>query len=108
VETYELAELAIAQGNQSWNLAFTRAKLMIVSEFGTRLWYIDIDGMKDESLLRSFAESEEIGIYATMTTIGGRRMEGNGFFHPNPQHLAAAIRGDGQLEGYVQHQGLTP
>ncbi len=108
METYELAELAISQGTQTWSLAFTRAKLMIVSEYGTRLWYIDIDGMKDEKLLKKFAESEEIGVYVRTTTIGGRHMEGNGFFHPNPQHLAAAIRGDGQLEGYVQPQGLTP
>lgn len=102
METYDLAELVVMQGPLTWNLAFSRAKLMIVSEYGTRLWYIDIDGMTDEGLLNRFAESEEIGVEIRSTTIGGRQLEGRGFFHPNPQHRAAAIRGDGQLEGYAQ------
>ncbi len=105
METYDLAELVITQGPQSWNLAFARAKLMIVSEYGTRLWYIDVDGIADAGLLNRFADSEEIGVDARFTTIGGRLMAGEGFFHPNPQHHAAAIRGNGQLEGYVIPQG---
>ncbi|QMV43449.1 hypothetical protein [Cohnella cholangitidis] len=108
METYDLAELVIAQDSQTWNLVFSRAKLMIVSDYGTRLWYIDIDGMTDESLLKRFAESENIGVDMHTTTIGGRRLEGRGFFHPNPQHRAAAIRGDGQLEGYGQPGGIAP
>jgi hypothetical protein len=102
VETYDLADLAITQGKTTWSLVFSRAKLMIVSEYGTRLWFIDIEGMNNASLLKQFADSEEIGVVVKATTIGGRQMEGRGFFHPNPQHLAAAIRGDGQLEGYEQ------
>lgn len=105
METYDLAELVITQDSQTWPLVFSRAKLMIVSEYGTRLWYIDIDGLTDDGLLRRFAESEEIGVGMSATTIGGRRLEGRGFFHPNPQHRAAAIRGDGQLEGYVGQPG---
>ena len=100
METYDLAELAITQNSQTWSLVFSKAKLMIVSEYGTRLWYIDIEGMIDIGLLNKFAESEEIGVDVRTTTIGGRLMEGKGFFHPNPQHRAAAIRGDGQLDGY--------
>ena len=102
METYDLAQLAIAQQAQSWNLVFARAKLMIVSEHGTRLWYIDIEGVTDEDLLRRFAESERIEVRMQTTTIGGRKMEGNGFFHPNPKHRAAAIRGDGPLDGYTE------
>ncbi|QJD87542.1 hypothetical protein [Cohnella herbarum] len=102
METYDLAELVITQDSQTWPLEFSRAKLMIVSEYGTRLWYIDVDGITDEGLLGRFAESEEIGVGMSAITIGGRRLEGKGFFHPNPQHRAAAIRGDGQLEGYGQ------
>lgn len=75
METYDLAELVIAQDSQTWNLAFSRAKLMIVSDYGTRLWYIDIDGMTDESLLKRFAESENIGVDMHTTTIGGRRLK---------------------------------
>nr|WP_255807380.1 hypothetical protein [Cohnella mopanensis] len=97
-----MAELVITQHSQAWNLVFSRAKLMIVSDYGTRLWYIDIDGMTDEKLLQKFAQSDDIGVEMVTTTIGGRRMEGKGFFHPNPQHCAAAIRGDGPLEGYGQ------
>ncbi|WP_373229109.1 hypothetical protein [Cohnella sp.] len=105
METYDLADLAIIQGSHIRSLSFTRAKLMIVSDHGTRLWFIDIEGMSDEELLKQFAESHEIGVEVKTTTIGGRQLAGKGFFHPNPQHLAAAIRGDGQLEGYRQSNG---
>jgi hypothetical protein len=105
VETYDLADLVITQGSDTRTLTFSRAKLIIVSEYGTRLWFIDIEGMADEGLLKQFAQSDEIGVDVKTTTIGGRQMEGRGFFHPNPQHLAAAIRGDGQLEGYGQPNG---
>lgn len=102
METYDLADLVIMQGTEARTLTFSRAKLMVVSEYGTRLWFIDVDGVKDEQLLKQFADSEEIGIELKITTIGGRRFEGRAFFHPNPQHHAAAIRGDGQLVGYEQ------
>jgi hypothetical protein len=102
VETYDLADLVITQGSDTRAITFSRAKLMIVSEYGTRLWFIDIEGMDDEGLLKQFAQSDEIGVDVKTMTIGGRQLEGRGFFHPNPQHRAAAIRGDGQLEGYGQ------
>jgi hypothetical protein len=102
VETYDLADLIITQGTETRTITFSRAKLMIVSEYGTRLWFIDVDGVNDEQLLKHFAESEEIGIGLITTTIGGRQLEGRAFFHPNPQHRAAAIRGDGELIGYEQ------
>jgi hypothetical protein len=107
METYELADLVITQGTDRWNLVFSRAKLMIVSEYGSRLWFIDVDGMTDDRLLNRFAQSEDINISLKATTIGGRTLEGQAFFHPNPQHCAAAIRGDGQLEGYGQPNGAT-
>jgi hypothetical protein len=102
METYDLADLVIIQGSETWRLVFSRAKLMIVSEYGTRLWFIDVEGLTDEKLLKQFAESDEIGVEVKATTIGGRQLGGRAFFHPNPQHLAAAVRGDGQLEGYGQ------
>jgi hypothetical protein len=100
VETYELAALSITHGSQTTALSFSRAKLMIVTDHGTRLWFIDVEGMLDEELLKHFAQSHEINVSINTTTIGGRQLAGQGFFHPNPQHLAAAIRGDGPLDGY--------
>src|SRR5262249_17723892 len=100
MENYELAELAIAQDDYRQSVTFSRAKLTIVSEHGTRLWYVDIDGIPDERLLRRFAESEEIGVSVSIVTIGGKLLSGRGFFHPNPLRHAAAIRGDGELYGY--------
>lgn len=105
METYNLADLAITHDSHTHALSFSRAKLMIVSDHGTRLWFIDVEGMSDERLLKQFAESHDIGVEIRATTIGGRQMAGKGFFHPNPQHHAAAIRGDGQLEGYGQLNG---
>jgi len=102
VETYDLAELVIEQRSQTWNLVFSRAKLVIVSDHGTRLWYVDVDGLTDEELLRRFSESDRIEVGMRTTTIGGRRLEGDGFLHPNLKHRAAAIRGDGPLKGYEE------
>ncbi|BBI32168.1 hypothetical protein [Cohnella abietis] len=102
METFELSELVISQGSEVWNLSFSSAKLMIVSEYGSRLWFIDVEGLSDEALLNKFAESDEIGVSVQTATIEGRKMDGRAFFHPNPQHHAAAIRGDGPLQGYEQ------
>jgi hypothetical protein len=100
METYELVDLSVTQGTLTAALTFSQAKLMIVSDHGTRLWFIDVEGMTDTRLLKHFAESFEIDITIQATTIGGRQLAGKAFFHPNPQHHAAAIRGNGQLEGY--------
>ncbi|MFC5469072.1 hypothetical protein ACFPPD_10085 [Cohnella suwonensis] len=100
METYDLAELSIAQGPQTWLLVFSRARLFVVSEAGTRLWYIDIDGLTDDRLLADFAESHAIDVGMTAVSIGGKTFRGNGYFHPNPLHRAAALRGEGALEGY--------
>ncbi|MFC4601673.1 hypothetical protein [Cohnella hongkongensis] len=100
MESYDLAELAVSQHAHRWNLVFSRARLMVVSDHGTRLWYVDIDGMADGELLQRFADSDSIEVQMTATTVGGKKLSGSGFFHPNPRRLAAAIRGDGPLIGY--------
>jgi hypothetical protein len=105
VEHFELAALSVTEGEDNRPIAFARAKLTVVSEYGTRLWYIDVDGISDEGMLQRFAESEEIGVNVAAVTIGGKRMSGIGFFHPNPHNRSAAIRGDGELEGYDQMNG---
>ncbi|MFC5402713.1 hypothetical protein [Cohnella soli] len=100
METYDLAELSIAQGPHTWHLAFSLARLFVVSEAGTRLWYIEIDGMDDDKLLTQFAESHDIGVTMTAVSAEGQAFSGACYLHPNPLHRAAALRGDGRLEGY--------
>ncbi|WP_276354747.1 hypothetical protein [Cohnella caldifontis] len=103
MEHYELAALTITEAGTPHPLSFARAKLTVVSEYGTRLWYVDLDGIADLALLRRFAEAEDIGISLSAVTIGGKAMSGRGFLHPNPLGRSAAIRGDGELEGYGQN-----
>ncbi|UVI28735.1 hypothetical protein [Paenibacillus spongiae] len=100
MDTYMLAELTIRQFDESTKLIFSGAQLVIVTDTGSRLWYIDIDGMTQTSLLRSFNESENIRVELTAVTAGGRAFEGTGYLHPNVQHHAAAIRGEGELAGF--------
>ncbi|WEK55191.1 MAG: hypothetical protein P0Y55_03750 [Candidatus Cohnella colombiensis] len=105
METFELAELAVAQDAIRHALTFTHAKLVIVTEPGTRLWYVEVDEVNELDVLHHFADAEDIRVVLTGTTIGGRKFEGNGFLHPNPKHRAAAIRGDGELLGYGMSTG---
>ncbi|MBB3114379.1 hypothetical protein FHS18_006500 [Paenibacillus phyllosphaerae] len=100
METYQVAELSITQHDQTTKLLFTQAQLFIVTDTGYRLWYIDIDGMPQSSLLHAFNESSDLRVELQGITAGGRKIEGTGFLHPNVMHHAAAIRGDGELAGF--------
>ncbi|MBN2979920.1 MULTISPECIES: hypothetical protein [Cohnella] len=100
MESYDLASLSVAHSTGSWELAFSQAKLFVIQEYGTFLWYIDAEGVSDERLLAHFAQTEDIGVRVEATTIGGRVLKGDAYFHPNPQNKAAAIRGQGELSGY--------
>lgn len=100
METYLLAELTINCNGLTTRLTYTSARLIIVTDSGYRLWYIEIDGMTQTSLLRMFSESEDIRVGLTGVTAGGRPFEAVGYFHPNEMHRAAAIRGDGELAGF--------
>ncbi|MBD2848460.1 hypothetical protein IDH44_25035 [Paenibacillus sp. IB182496] len=100
MEQYELTELLIAQQQQDYTLHFSSAQLVVVTELGSRLWYIDVNGIAETELLESFSRSENIRIELQAVTAGGRRYEGIGYLHPNPAHQAAAIRGDGELAGF--------
>ncbi|MBB6731103.1 hypothetical protein [Cohnella zeiphila] len=101
MEHYDLASLRLSQNEESWALAFGKARLSVVNEYGTRSWYVDIDGISDRELLERFANTVEIDVVVEAVTIGGRVLKGDGYFHPNPWHAAAAIRGVGELEGYA-------
>ena len=100
METIELANLTISQGSFERSLAYERAKLFIITEHGSKHWYVELDGISDEQVLRRFEESEDIGVSLSSTTSDGRRWTGRGYFHPNSRHRAANIRGEGPLEGF--------
>lgn len=100
MEQYELAEIRIrSTQRQSWQLAFASAQLVVVTEMGSRLWYLDVNGIADDGLLQHFYTAEEIGIELELITAGGKRLAGSGYLHANPRHQAAAIRGQGELSG---------
>lgn len=105
MENYELASLKIKQFEEEWTLSFECAKLMVVHDHGTLSWFIDAEGVANTELLSRFAVSEEIAVTLEAVTIGGKRLAGEGYFHPNTLHNAAAIRGFGELKGYSA--GLT-
>ncbi|MGO4543419.1 hypothetical protein AB4Z29_01285 [Paenibacillus sp. 2TAB23] len=97
METFELLALEITYQQQTIQLSFTSAELVRVTEYGDRLWYVDINGVGDRELLARFGRSEDIGIALTAVASTGQTFRGHGYFHPNEPHLAAAIRGDGEL-----------
>ncbi|GGD48798.1 hypothetical protein [Paenibacillus nasutitermitis] len=99
MNTYMLSELTITHKHIATRLAFASAQLVIVTEGGFRLWYIDLDGMTQSSLLRDFEQSEDIRVELKGTSVEGSSFTATGYLHPNTKHHAAAIRGDGKLEG---------
>jgi hypothetical protein len=105
MEQFELASLSVSEAGDERPLAFAKAKLTVVSEHGTRLWYVDLDGVTDAALLRRFADAEDIGVSVSAVTIGGKSLSGRGYLHPNPANRSAAIRGDGELRGYGPNGG---
>lgn len=100
MDTYSLAELSIMHNGIAAKLDYKTAQLVIVTDTGYRLWYIDVDGITQSSLLQMFNESEDIRVELAGLTTGGQSFEAVGYFHPNVMHQAAAIRGDGELAGF--------
>jgi len=100
MDTYELSELYLGRQGQEIRLSFADARLAVVTETGSRLWYIDVNGVAQTELLAQLADSDHLRFEITAVTAGGRKFEGVGYLHPNVKHQAAAIRGDGELTGY--------
>ncbi|RXZ80074.1 hypothetical protein EBB07_20240 [Paenibacillaceae bacterium] len=100
MEQFTLDELAFSQGSLQYKLAFSDAVLVVVSELGSRFWYIDVSGIEQTALLEAFHTQENIRIDLSARTVSGQQFRGIGYFHANVVHQAAAIRGDGELEGY--------
>lgn len=97
METFELIAIEIAYQQQTRHLSFTSAGLVLVSDYGDRLWYIDVVGIGEVDLLAWFGQSEDIGVEVTAVAVNGTTFRGKGYLHPNEPHQAAAIRGDGEL-----------
>lgn len=98
MEVIKLSGIAI--GNEVWerrDIPFDEAKLMLVTQYGERLWYIDVDGVADPELLDWLANSEQIRITFEAATENGERLAGTAYAHPNKAHRALAIRGEGEL-----------
>ena len=101
METFPLTELHLKQHGLELQLRYADAQLAIVSETGSRLWYIDVNGVQDTELLQKLNDNEfDLRFTMIAVTARGQRFEGVGYVHPNVKHHAAAIRGDGELIGY--------
>ncbi|QHW33327.1 hypothetical protein GZH47_22715 [Paenibacillus rhizovicinus] len=100
METYHVAELSITYEGVTTKLSFRAAQLVVVTDAGYKLWYLEVDGMTQHALLQMFNETDQIGVALNGVTAGGRPFAGSGYFHPNVPHSAAAIRGDGELPGF--------
>ncbi|MUT67129.1 hypothetical protein [Paenibacillus sp. NEAU-GSW1] len=97
MEMIPLAAITITFNNRIEQLVFTSAELVVVSDYGSRLWYANVDGIEDEELLHWFGHSEDIQVELIATARDGRVFEGIAYLHPNEPHKAAALRGDGLL-----------
>ena len=71
MDTYLLEELSIKHLGITTKLNYTTAQLVVVTDTGYRLWYIDVDGITQTSLLHMFNESEDIRIDLTGLTARG-------------------------------------
>lgn len=98
METTLLSQITIRYGeNEFQTLSFEKAELVTVTQFGDKIWYVDVDGISDAGLLAWFGQSENIRVELRATAQSGDIWEGTAYFHPNEPSRAAAIRGDGEL-----------
>ncbi|MHA7964438.1 hypothetical protein ACX93W_09835 [Paenibacillus sp. CAU 1782] len=99
VEQIALTRIAISNGQwETLELDFSEAKLLLVTQYGDKLWYIDVDGVANSDVLDWFAASEDISVTMEAESGDGEALRGAGYLHPNTLHRAAAIRGVGELK----------
>lgn len=99
METLVLEKLDIRFGGRDFHsLDFQKAELVLVTQYGDRLWYIDVDGISDAGLLEWFSHSDDIKVELLAVVKSGEVWEGTGYLHPNEPNRAAAIRGEGELK----------
>ena len=99
METFDLLSLQLAHRDWTRSLHMESAKLVLVTETGSRLWYVDVNGIRDDDLLDYFYTSSDIEVELVAVTGSGLELRGIAYFHANPAHHAAALRGDGELAG---------
>lgn len=97
METYDIIAIEFQYAEQTRRLAFASAELVIVKDYGSALWYMDVSGIQDAALLKLFSDSEDIRIELKAAARSGEIFEGIGYFHPNEPHQGAAIRGLNEL-----------
>lgn len=97
METIQLKDIKIVYQQQMKELPFQSAELVLVSDYGSKLWYVDVNGVQDSELLQWFGQSEDIRVELYATAADGRTFNGTAYLHPNEPHQAAALRGDGEL-----------
>lgn len=98
METIGLRSITINNEEHPFRaLGFVKAELVIVTQYGDKLWYIDAEGIDDAALLERFGQSEDIKVELVATAETGEMWVGTGYLHPNEQNRAAAIRGEGML-----------
>lgn len=99
METIEIQQITLADPNaaETIELALTKAELVLVTEYGSKLWYIDVTGAGPASLLDHYYSSEHILVSVTAGAADGRSFQGKAYFHANVLKQACVLRGDDEL-----------
>ncbi|MBD3920125.1 hypothetical protein H8B09_15275 [Paenibacillus sp. PR3] len=98
METIDLVQLTITgDNNQSTELTFSSAQLVIVHEYGSKQWYVDTTDSGPAELLNHYYVSDNIAVQMTARTSDGRSFSGTAYVHANVPRQACVLRGDDEL-----------
>ncbi|WP_127534703.1 hypothetical protein [Paenibacillus kobensis] len=79
-------------------LSFSSAELFIVTDHGSRQWYIDTNEAGPAQLLDLYYTSDNIQVRLSAAAADGRHFEGTAYFHSNVPKQACVLRGDDELQ----------
>lgn len=98
METIDLVQITITgDNNQSTELTFSSAQLVIVHEYGSKQWYVDTTDSGPAELLNHYYVSDNIAVQMTARTSEGRVYSGTAYVHANVPRQACVLRGDDEL-----------
>jgi len=98
METIDLVQITITgDHNESTELTFGSAQLVIVHEYGSKQWYVDLSNAGPAELLNHYYVSDNIAIRMTASSRDGRTYRGTAYVHANVPRQACVIRGDDEL-----------
>jgi|GEM_PF-1188722 len=98
METIPVTQITITGSDgEARELSFSSAELFIVTDFGSRQWYIDTNDAGPADLLDHYYTSDSIRISLAASSVDGRRFEGIAYFHSNVPKRACVLRGDDEL-----------